>query len=233
MILGRIGRDAMSKTTQIWFALSFTISMLLIVACSVESGLKVFSNETKCTIPCWNGITPGVTEKEKAIEIVKTSSEIDLNSVQLGFVKQFLYPDYLSFNFQPNSAEYCIIYFENETVQMMEFGDLKIRLETVIEKFGEPKDLIFYIWGNNLAVNIIYPDFKLWISYSRIKPEKNTILISEKAIITDIWFLSTSSAELLLEEQFSDYFQRFAEKMQIIRQPWKGYGTYEIPDIND
>jgi len=210
----------------------FLFVFLLSTGCTNNKDVLLIETENTCKLPCWNGILPDSTEKEKAVEILKNIQQVDTSSIQTGFAQQFLYPDYISANLKNSSSGYCMIYLKNDIVQMIELERVTISLSEVIEIYGEPNEIIFYIWGNNLGVNLLFQDSKLWIRYSQIRPSTNEIRIFKNTKITSMMFLNDASSTLLFKEELSDYFQRFGQFKNIIWQSWNGFGKYAIPPIN-
>jgi hypothetical protein len=112
--------------------------IICITACNPNP--SEFINGMKCSNPCWQGIMPGKTTLDEAIEIVRGLPEIDKDSISQN--KSFRFDGEILGVKLLNSKEYRVelLFINQINVNIVFYFDKNdFSLENVVNKIGEPE----------------------------------------------------------------------------------------------
>jgi hypothetical protein len=103
----------------------FLISLLLLTACVSDSGQSLL--KTDCDLPCWNGVTPGQTNKDEFLNILQKLPSVNKKSIiergpSLGTFDSSIYFDiYSGISLWPTM--HALGSFQGNTLSVLEFYD--------------------------------------------------------------------------------------------------------------
>ena len=183
-----------------------------------------FFKETDCSLPCWEGITPGVTTIHEAAELLASNSLFDL-----------LYGPKLRFE---DPTQYEIVWktkqqkTEGGQARSLGTGDLvwwlnlgftgegpTITLEDIVTNFGEPDSLIIEEDRGLCIGKFFYEKEAMVINFQHRCKLKMSVNKNEE--VESIWLFPTGISSF----PEIKYFQ--SNILQYLLE-WNGYGRYPI-----
>lgn len=174
--------------------------------------------DTDCKPPCWEGIMPGITNKETAVQILQALSS-------QGEGQLTIYPDHLGWN-RTAERSHTIFLFNNivELIRLNKIENSSMR--SLIDQFGEPHGLMS-VASTPSVIEVYYPIYGLafnLLAEERYVDSQRMTVVSPNAKITRAFFLAPSELSLHFnivhsnDLSFGDYEYLYWE--------WKGYGSY-------
>ena len=111
----------------------------LLVSCSPSEFDPSYLNDTPCAAPCWQNITPGVTDETTALGIIQNLDFIDVESTRLdisnGPVRRYV--------FDIHGGDFLQMLSQDNLIRRIELSpDSSIPLAKMIEVLGEPEFVI-------------------------------------------------------------------------------------------
>jgi hypothetical protein len=204
------------------------VIVLLFSACRSKTGLESILLASECMAPCWIDITPGITTKEETISMLKQKPEIiDPDSI---FINTEQSEAYFGWTFV-NSDLVGYVSFRGEKVASIIIGDwlqnrgrFGIRLDRMIETYGEPTDVYYTVGGGDAVVfRIILVNRNKGILAEYSQNAINKINISTKQKIERIIFFDPVDypdnlfKNLSIDISSSNHFD------------WSGFGQISLP----
>ena len=109
---------------------------------------NIFEGDEECQLPCWAGITPGVTGWDDAVQMLSPILKLHFSDDLMTF--RFGECNYLSWQYVGNGETYNgnLYGSDNNVVQVISLnGDVPIEysLHNIFAKFGVPKELFIYV----------------------------------------------------------------------------------------
>lgn len=162
-----------------------------------------------CAPPCWEGIIPGQTSLQEAIELIKNIPGFEITATFRDGVswtgKSFR--GHASVGETGNTISYMI----------MKIGTYKnINIQEAIDVFGEPPNIQVFACGPSCFVNIIYPNFGLALGLE-IGPTVDGVVIKDSLGINSFVFFKPGL----------DNYSKISTFQGFVVNEWNGYGTYQ------
>ena len=194
-----------------------------------------FVDNMKCEAPCWQGITPGLTTRAEANEILEN----------LDFIESYIYTEKSTLPFNgryiirdKQEAWMGFLYLlEDKVVYMSFFGELSATFGEAEEQIAPAqKVLLFshYLQGTTIEVynfdqGVVYGTAGMYGSFRNDRLEPNT------TINTLDFFDYEMISELIEENFFTDRKFQSGNFMDNL-QDWQGYGElldlYELVEVS-
>jgi len=194
----------------------------LIVSASIKNSLLVGNNT--CVLPCWQGITPGLTTISDALQALENSPLICKNSLQ--FDEPSSSSGRAFWNWKDSVAspgdDYPVLKWEGGIViRITLFLGTNVSVEEIIAKFGVPEQVSASDLGLPEAVEwgvtLYYPSTGFAAQIISLSgPDEEELNPSD--VITYIVLLAPSPIEEMIPS-----LGRNIENTQIY--DWKGYGN--------
>lgn len=188
--------------------LAFVIVMLLNIIFHVACQPSITTTIAgECILPCWEGITPGVTSAAEAKEAIEEKQYMVEETTEEYSVYNSLEWDaenyHGSISFQEDSVVSCItVYFDGE---QMIIGD-------VVDQVGEPK-----------TVEVEYPEQKEQICGIGLQYEEQGIVVYAYSAKPENFGVIERSQHIAALELCPSGFVGFNPEATIIR--WRGFGV--------
>jgi hypothetical protein len=173
--------------------------------------------EPVCAPPCWQGITPGLTNANDAISILRDSPEI---------VITFQSDNGIDWTFNQNSQEAGSLSISPDGLVRMIWlengSEKKLLLSTIIASYNEPAYVKPYDCREGMCLTaLIYPDIGMFLSVFVENRGSDSDMpqfeILADTVVDRIYFIESS------KESFLNLYG-FPESEILL--PWKGYGEY-------
>ncbi|GAB4418276.1 MAG: hypothetical protein Kow002_05100 [Anaerolineales bacterium] len=118
-------------------------------------------NSSVCELPCWNGIVPGTTHKQEAIEILlelKTENDVvevkEHEEASESFV--FMYVG-VTGEMSSDVMQTITLRVHEDTVQVVMIEDVRISLEEIISMLGKPEGVMRLPTWFDDGIMVVYP----------------------------------------------------------------------------
>jgi hypothetical protein len=168
-------------------------------------------NSPTCAPPCWEGITPGQTSLQEAIDIIKNMPGVD------GLFRGYHYIEWSGNETYSGTADVgetsktisnVVIHFNHHE---------NISMEEAIGVFGEPLNVQINRCINGLCeVFVIYPESGLALKTTSLLSTDYTVTIDKSSEVRGLVFFTPGIANYLKIVIFQGIEVR----------KWDGYGTY-------
>lgn len=173
-----------------------------------------------CELPCWNGITPGVTTKEEAEQILENTEGIGVNNIHTYNTSPTI-RFWLSLE-TPSINRKTVGLLESlggKVIELQLTENLNIVFGDIVQRIGEPESVIStpFIGGGNSFV-ALYPDkgVAFYIPY-------DTEVVGLGTQITSLILFDPTDFDRWLD--MASFSIAKAEETKKIMYPWKGYGN--------
>ncbi|MBE7435979.1 MAG: hypothetical protein HS100_18830 [Anaerolineales bacterium] len=213
---------------------TYIVILFLVSSCTLNLTSKNVITDSNCTPPCWKGIVPGETSKERLLEIL---SELpNVNQGEIGVTGPWDgYDDGVIFNVSSDSSlsKSQSVYIEtriiSDNVVVINFtGDIDITLGEMINKTDEPE--LVMIQANpfgGLWISGVLPTKGISFGYATIELQESSQL--EIKPETDLKWVTYFSPSLYHELLERGWFSMGNIDLPIvdIQYNWAGYGDIE------
>lgn len=206
--------------------------IIVLTSCSILGEQPSILKDSSCEAPCWNGITVGITTGTEMFAILKKLPIVDqsiavLNPWEIydGGANFYLYPN----GFFKHNVVVDSRFIKDKVANIGFCGDLGVSFGDVVEKTGDPNNIIFIPSpSGGLFVIAINQDIGVQFSYDTANMPKNlrTGISPEIQIDCLIYFAPEFYDEMLDAAEFSAGHLN-AEQTLKAMYPWKGYGNLE------
>jgi len=177
---------------------------------------------SECELPCWNGITPGVTTTEEAKQILENTEGIGANNVDTYNTSSRIR---FSLSLEtPGINRKTVGLVESlggKVIELQLAENLHIVFDDVVQRVGEPEYVIStpFIGGGNVFA-AIYPNkgVAFYIPY-------DTEVVELGTQITSLILFDPTDFDHWLD--IASFTIAKAEETKKIMYPWKGYGSIE------
>jgi hypothetical protein len=213
------------------FGFCFGLSLLL-TGCSKESAIRASIVDSPCEPPCWQNISPGVTNRDEVYDLLMEVPGV--NQGEAGWHGKWnMYDDLLHWKAEDIKANGEIYIVDGFVTQIVLYGDLGLSLNDLISKFGSPKEMLIHQtirsgrFGGSVhieEVNLIYPEKGVIIMFES-QGGLDSIEISPNDPIIGILFFDPDN----LTRTISRWILPYDELVNNNRVfPWMGYVTFEM-----
>ena len=209
--------------------------MLILSACT--SRPLPISDDSICSPPCWNSLTPGVTNYDETLRFLTGLPSAKKDAIETRtFSKDHLYADLFNqiifYEYSNNkSAEF---YFIDGILAVMSFfGELDITFGEAVGYFSEPESIVIsgtigpskFLFGDSFHfhVSAVLPDNGILFGYDNFYvPKRWSLGIHPEIELDVITFFEPRLFNQLAE---SGIFPGITSLRQVEENmhPWKGY----------
>jgi hypothetical protein len=199
---------------------------LVLTGCELQPNRPNIFENPVCKPPCWQNITPGVTTKAEALEILSNSEVVeqrisDLHRPIGRFDNEIGFTMYKGDNLFAGS-----ILILNDRVSLIGFEyKLNITLRRAMELFGAPQSILVVRAGEFDAITLLNPQAGMAFGYRFHMDESSKI--SPEDEIDYLVFFDPNQYELALDSGFFSYAEMSADIALKSMRPWEGYGSVE------
>ena len=172
-----------------------------------------------CRPPCWNGIIPGETTFDEALNVIQSFGFIN----KKGEIRMGEDESYISW-YRGDGKNAYIKFFENKVI-LMHFFMLSGDLGSVVDHFGEPDGYTVIFDDPGIFIEVFYPNYGLVFEIGLGMED----LISQDKRVKYFWILSPEDPEYF----YSSYLHNkniiydrgpgFIERQ--IYYEWEGFGV--------
>ncbi|MFQ5401088.1 MAG: hypothetical protein ACE5E7_16010 [Anaerolineae bacterium] len=231
-----VKRSLLLKCMRIcWLILGY----IWLVSCQQQPIDKSFLEGIPCASPCWQGITPGVTDEATAMTTLSNLDLVKPDSFDCGVHAND--PSRHGCTFKRTSDEGGGISFKNGIVYAINIRS-HIPLIDVIDAMGEP-DFVRVV-NNSLGGDDCYYVFSYYVRGIELfangcvgqnpgfefSPERRAVQVSADIPVLRLdFFMPGDDFESSLHNSHSDV--DFVQRIMASAAPWTGYGFYELESL--
>lgn len=179
--------------------------------------------ETDCRLPCWSGITPGLTNSTEALQ--RIGANPDINQTSLQQIGDSTNGDVTWNWLTPARRMLPGIVWHEGTVRRIELGvPNAIPLQESIAKLGEPEAVVAIMGGQPehwyWIVTLYYP--RKGVELSAYLPEFSDQLTEETPVEVVVLFEPVDLGQRIADK-FTDPDVAALETRSV--RPWRGFGS--------
>lgn len=208
-----------------------SIVILLLPAC--QGTYSALVDDSTCDPPCWRDITPGVTNKDAAINIIQDMPDVDTDSLRNELTFQEDLSESLTWRFTGTGEYSGGLYLHDQTV-LVSFWTYQFRidLERLINRYGDPSHVFITATKFEmiyLTINIIYDESGICIKHNTsLLPfvNDNEYRVRPSMDVSYVYFIDPSIKDGQLQMGCLEGFP--VELFGTNRQAWEGYGIYKV-----
>ncbi len=208
-----------------------TIAVISIVSgCQAQPPISKPSvlDNPLCAPPCWQNITPGLTTRQEALDIIKGYRYLQQGSLHDYAAPWQGFNDLIQTRLQldPLTVVYFDIYLLDDKVADMSFqADWTLTLDQAITKLGEPTDILVAQAQGEQYVELILPTKGIAFGYSTVaRPSWWHSRIEPDIRVNSIDFYSSEAYQPMLDAGSFSFGLLSTEETLRRMQPWNGYG---------
>lgn len=219
--------------SKIVFPFLFIAFVFCLGACQPGSSPKSSVFDDVCEPPCWQGIDPGKTTKEEALQVLAMISAIEQGSIESASTVE---PnDRIKWSWNANAVDFSGRIFLQENVATLIAiapKDNRVQVKEVIDRLGEPEEILaFRTKGEQsiISVYFLYPSKGYgFLDYfvSSNSGAESTIAVKPEEEVNYIWFGEINSVTQNLTNGKIDRLPLSFVEDGI--QKWIGYGQYDL-----
>lgn len=217
---------------RIWLVL---IVGIILTGCtpSIPSNFEGIVADTVCKAPCWQGIVPGETQIEKAIEILNHSEQVDKKSIEVS--KAYGFEAMIFWDSIDEYPENFVIV--NEKVAVINLRVVSTKLEKVLQTYGDPDRIFiknFSVTPNREFLGyLIYQktgtSVEVWIKSA--KTCDGCVKILSDSEVTGIIYFEPENVNELVNYLYLQNQPHPKFSLDEVTYPWQGYGEIQLrPD---
>lgn len=216
----------------------------ILVACEQAQPDRSFLEGSPCLAPCWQDITPGITDEASALSILSNPDLVIQEQLTCKVNNDD--PARSRCMYRRTSNEGGSIGVSNGIVEGIELMARQLTLADVTDSLGAPNFIseldefydsevgycyrmyVYYLKGIRLHVTSCVPD-----DISLNTPfDDELIVFEEMQVVSMLFFQPANTLEVSLNNisrtnQY-DFSGTYMEKILVEAQPWKGYGQYSL-----
>lgn len=213
------------------FIFSSVIALMILVSCSGKPSL-VLDDDT-CIAPCWSNISPGETNKDDALNIVKQTEGIQQESIKEQQTFLPMNEDMVYWKFQGVKELNGDFSTHNDIVVMISFNfKEEIAIRDFFKKNGEPDYVYLFLSkgpGAYLTVKFIYQEEGICLSHQpSLFPfqDPREYRVRDTTLIGELFYIDPS----IENGQTKIGCLRGLDANQYSKnlQKWSGYGVYDV-----
>jgi hypothetical protein len=214
-----------------------TFLIIIIAICSSCSNQHQFQTSLEaCKPPCWNGITPGETNKEELLLTLQENPIVESDTVFVHGTSWKIFNESIEFSLTSN--EQVEIYLVDDIVVLINLLNIRgITFQEAINILGEPEKILStsstgpgFLFGDAIHINIyaLSPDDGIGIYYDANEvPFFWRSEVNPRIEIASLDFFDPESFEDLANAgMFSMGHHDYTETIKRMH-PWAGYGKIE------
>ena len=173
-----------------------------------------------CRPPCWNGIIPGDTTFEEALNVIQSLGFINnKGEIRVGEDESYIYW------YRGDSKKVKIYLYENKVILMRLDKLSRLDLGSVVDHFGEPDGYTVFIDDLGGIVEVFYPNYGL-VFEMNLEVEDS---ITQDLRVWQFWILSPEDPEYFyasyIDNQDIMYDQGPGFIKELIYYEWEGFGV--------
>jgi hypothetical protein len=186
-----------------------------------------------CEPPCWYGITPGVTKRDEAKDLLQKNPY-----VRSGTLKEYSESGSTTWTGATSADGFNELYVSGNVARLLSLTTtFSLTLKQIVDRYGAPeKVLAFYAMftedmTRSFQANLYYSSRGLILSFhTQVPTVRGRFLILADILVDTVHYLPKGH----LSEQFRAA-QEFlpanevGEDAQSRLQDWHGFGTYDFP----
>jgi len=212
--------------------LPYLLSLGIITSCSFFTPPDSILLDSKCELPCWNDLVPGISNEPLLLEILATLPDINSQSIRIDnqtfgiydHIIAFSFVEHWSINQRPRLRGNA--YIKDGIVSALEFcGEINTIMSDLVKVVEEPS---YIVSGNNYGggrtVILVYP--QLGVSYS-FTAKLSELEINPSTNIKCIRMFDISMFDKMMEVGFFSNGFYNAEETRRVWYPWNGYGNLD------
>jgi len=216
--------------------------ILIAIGCTRphERNRSILLDDTSCEPPCWENITPGVTNIEDALsnlEKINGISEGPFFQEDIDHVKE---KQKIGWYFPTDIEEsFGIIHFQNNLVSIMRFTPESITIGELVDLIGDPEE-IFIVKNRHESTwiwfDLLYPSKGIiieYINFSFCCDDTGFFDLENDIEPTNVYYFDPILYEELLDDVVfvADFIWVPDEQLQQAIKDWSGFGLIEYKDL--
>ena len=220
------------RLLQLSVILLLTVAGLLVAynSSSDQISRALIITEPNCQLPCWHGLTPGVTTETEFLSVVANSTGASFNDLER-FVS-----DQRSFFYRWHDSSFGLTVqavFEDGTLSWIRIFVEPHELKEIVDVLGPPDSyqalieggeqdmLVFYTFyqGHGVFVDLFTVPYQVPVSASS---PICSINVNERMEANAIYIVPRSTEEMMLEHVWA------VERSPI--HPWNGFGNIALSE---
>jgi len=190
-----------------------------------------------CEPPCWQGLTPGSSTEDDVNQFMETSKFVDRDSVFRGDITTAsagvvgVSVQWQSVVEMHGSKGWNSFHIEDGVVQSIEtYLDFEVTLGELLDRYGPPTSLRAQYSpppSVDAEITLFYPELGL-AARVLLKPPEDHLELQPGSTVERVWYFSPRPLEELCDLSGAVRFPDKPEHIEIVLQPWEGYGPIEL-----
>lgn len=184
---------------------SFIVTVTTLVSIMSIGGCQDFKDTNECTLPCWEGIVPGVTTENEAKKLITEKYHMTEELLVDTSINWSARDYHANVRFHNDTVSGIRIWFDR---QMLTVGD-------IISQYGEPETVEIEPpeWGSGCGVRLQYE--QRGIEVTRLSEHATSGIIEASQYVYALnLFRSDPSNSMMVGNP------------RVIVEEWRGYGIY-------
>lgn len=181
----------------------------------------LFGNQPPCGLPCWNNITPGVTNRDEAVKILKETAYIDKGSIKESGTNEF---GGCRWNWRVSGRRISpTLRWQDGVVREISLGlTFNLSIDDILKEFEAPEAVSVIEGGTPenwyWVIDMFYPHFGIQVKV--YTPNFSSVIEPSTEVGAIVLFSPTS-----IENRLSAlYPNSSSNNFNWLLKTWKGYG---------
>jgi len=225
----------MSKNLKTRIGLIVALLLTLLIAATSFIGFQLitrnamkedlFGSQPLCGLPCWNNITPGLTNRNEAVKILKETAYVDKGSIKESGTEDI---GGCSWNWKVSGKRILpTLRWHNGVVREISLGlTFDLSIDDVLKEFGPP-EAVGVIEGGTpenwyWVIDMFYP--QLGIQVKVYTPDFSSLIEPSTEVGAIVLFAPTSIENRLTEL----YPNSGSNSPNWLYKSWKGFGDIKV-----
>ncbi|HEY9152200.1 MAG TPA: hypothetical protein VIN60_04885 [Anaerolineales bacterium] len=180
-----------------------------------------------CAPPCWEKITPGLTTRLDALNLIKIYKYLQKDSLRDYAAPWQGFNDLVvaSFQLDTQTVTYLDIYFLNDKVAIISFqASWSLTLDQAINRLGKPTNIIVNQVQGQEYVELFSPTQGIAFGYIDSAPWWGNAKIGSDNTINQLDYFSPEGYQAMLDDRLLAYGSVETGDLSKKIEPWNGYG---------
>lgn len=222
----------------------FVLICMFLVACEQAQPDRSYLEGVPCLAPCWQGITPGITEEADALKILSDRELVIQDSIDCHVNADNSSRGRCSY--WRTSSEGGSTGFENGLVTGLELLSRKLTIDEVIMVLGPPDFVDRMFEFDDLELGVCYEMYVYYLRGIRLRvkncePKEASINAMSDGVLTVfanmnvtslLFFQPANTLEMALSNITATNLytlpDTYIQTSVVNAQPWIGYGQYPL-----
>ena len=223
-------------TGLVWAGL---LSLGLCVGCAGPPpvGMSLLTGDP-CEPPCWQGLTPGQSTEDDALEFLRSSRFVDTRTIYRAALSRGGQVVGSSIQWRSTAARSSNVDSNDFAIEggvlrdMIIYPDYDVTLESLLQRYGPPDKLHVMVTGRHvpmLQVTLFYPSYGFTATLEL--PADQLVLRPETTVI-QVWYSEAGPLGTFIQLGISylgTYLGTTPEQWSQSLRDWQGYGVMEVP----